>query len=294
MDISYIITLSRKELYDRALIYKENKNYDGYCIYIIMSANLNYKLAQSELSDAYNNQSIHLKQNHSVTLKFYEATQQYGYSLHYLGHMYHYGLGVKKDFKKAKELYEKAIDKGNHHAICDMGLMYEKGYGVKQDYIKAKELYEIAGALNNSSALSNLGILYELNLILSPNYQNNPSKELFEKSIELGNASAMNNLANIYYTGHNIAKNIIKARELYEMAIAKGNTVAITNLCILYRKTDLKNDAEYVINYFKKINREDLLKEIYDRSLKKEKSNLSFNNLKSYLKNNSNGYELID
>lgn len=55
--------------------------------------------------------------------------------------MYALGEGVRQDYQKAKELYEKAAIQGNAGAQCNLGLLYEYGKGVRQDLATAKEWY---------------------------------------------------------------------------------------------------------------------------------------------------------
>ena len=56
--------------------------------------------------------------------------------------MYQYGYGVEKDYHKAIELYQKAVNQGNAAAQNNLGFMYERGYGVEIDYHKAVEWYQ--------------------------------------------------------------------------------------------------------------------------------------------------------
>ena len=58
-----------------------------------------------------------------------------------LGVMYANGEGVRQDYVKAREWYEKAAAQGNADAQFNLGLMYANGYGVRQDYVKAREWF---------------------------------------------------------------------------------------------------------------------------------------------------------
>ena len=58
-------------------------------------------------------------------------------------------------------LYNLAYDQGNELAASNIGLLYENGEGVKKDYKKAAEYYEQAVELGDSSSLENLADLYE-------------------------------------------------------------------------------------------------------------------------------------
>jgi TPR repeat protein len=70
-----------------------------------------------------------------------------------LGALYANGQGVAQDYAKARELYEKAADKGDENAMTNLGLLYANSQGVAQDYAKARELYERAA--DQSDELAN-------------------------------------------------------------------------------------------------------------------------------------------
>jgi hypothetical protein len=97
-----------------------------------------------------------------------------------LGSLYLNGLGVAQDYAKARELYERAADKGDALAMNNVGVLYENGLGVAQDYAKAREL--------------------------------------FEKAADKGSALAMRNLGLIYFHGQGVAQDYVKAREWLEKA----------------------------------------------------------------------------
>ena len=59
-----------------------------------------------------------------------------------LGDLYRDGNGVRQNFAKAVELYEKAAARNNEYALYNLGMMYENGDGVWQDMGKAREYYE--------------------------------------------------------------------------------------------------------------------------------------------------------
>jgi len=77
-----------------------------------------------------------------------------------LGIFYYNGLGVARDYAKAREWFEKAADKGNTSAMYNLGTLYHNGQGVGRDYTKAREWYEKAADKDNASAMNNLGQLY--------------------------------------------------------------------------------------------------------------------------------------
>ena len=77
-----------------------------------------------------------------------------------LGFLYEKGRGVRQDYHKAREWYEKAAVQGHPEAQMNLGILYNQGRGVRQDYQKAREWYEKAAAQGFATAQLNLGTLY--------------------------------------------------------------------------------------------------------------------------------------
>ena len=75
-------------------------------------------------------------------------------SMYLLGWLYDNGYGVEQDYGKAREWYQKAVDKGNERAMANLGWLYESGQGVAQDYVKAREWYEKAADKGDESAMT--------------------------------------------------------------------------------------------------------------------------------------------
>ena len=89
------------EFYNLAQEYKQQEDYDNYCISITKSANAGCRLA---IETIYND-STYTKQDHHKTLEFYEESSKEksaSYSIHYLAYMYTNGFNVVQDYQKAK------------------------------------------------------------------------------------------------------------------------------------------------------------------------------------------------
>ena len=61
-----------------------------------------------------------------------------------LGKMYELGIGVKPSYKKAKSMYERAIECGYLSAYSNVASLYKNGRGVKKNERIAKEKYKLA------------------------------------------------------------------------------------------------------------------------------------------------------
>jgi TPR repeat protein len=149
-------------------------------------------------------------------------------SMGYLGLLYEEGFGVAQDYARAREWYEKAIDKGDARAMRNLGTLYFNGH----DYAKAREWYEKAADKGDASAMSRLGLLYREGFGVAQDY--GKAREWYEKSADKDEPNAMANLGIIYHYGFGVAQDYAEAREWYEKAADKGNTYAVTNLGIIY------------------------------------------------------------
>ena len=76
-----------------------------------------------------------------------------------LGAMYEDGKGVKQDFFKAVQLYEKACNNNESGGCFNLGARYANGEGVKQNSKKALELYGKACDLKEEIGCKNYAIL---------------------------------------------------------------------------------------------------------------------------------------
>ena len=68
----------------------------------------------------------------------------------YLGDYYSKGNGVRQDYSKALEWYQKSADQGFALAQYNLARMYYEGKGTPQNYIKTIELYRQAAAQGHS------------------------------------------------------------------------------------------------------------------------------------------------
>src|SRR5262249_18391415 len=108
-----------------------------------------------------------------------------------LGLVYRAGRGVTQDYAKAREWYEKAVEKGDTKAMVELGVLYQNGWGVSLDYAKAREWDEKAAAKGNADAMTSLA----------------------------------HRLSGLYFDA--LPVDYVKAREWYEKAAAKGNANAV-------------------------------------------------------------------
>ena len=79
--------------------------------------------------------------------------------------------GIRKDFAKAKQMYELSMKYQNPMGYYHMGDMYETGNGVKKDEKEAARLYRIGAELGFDAAQCSLGNCYDFGIGVTPNLE---------------------------------------------------------------------------------------------------------------------------
>ena len=79
-----------------------------------------------------------------------------------LGYMFYDGLAIDSpDYEQALVWYEKAAAQDQPNAVGQHGVMYSKGLGVTPSWRRARELYKRAIELGNSEAMTNMQTITE-------------------------------------------------------------------------------------------------------------------------------------
>jgi len=129
-----------------------------------------------------------------------------------LGGLYKGGKGVKKDFEKSIEYYQKTRGRGSFE-IAEIKRKEE-------DWIEAKRYYEIAADSDygwGCNAENILGIIYQNGYGVPIDY--NRAIDWYTKAVAHGSAASALNLADIYALGIGVRQDYAKAIALYRKAI---------------------------------------------------------------------------
>ncbi len=120
-----------------------------------------------------------------------------GSAMRFLGDTLYYGKFQTQDFQKARSYYEKAEAIGylGAHATNNLGVIYAKGLGVKQDYKRAFQLFQKSAAGGDSWGMYNLGSSYEQGWGVAQDYKQ--ARQWYEKSAAEGNEEAKARLQKI-------------------------------------------------------------------------------------------------
>ena len=115
---------------------------------------------------------------------------------------------LPEDFSKASYYFKQGTLKGNAHSMYRLGLLYAKGLGIKKDKKRARDLYRKAANKGHSGAAyalatSNYDDKY------NPNYLE--AVYWFTILTEVGLSSAHFFLADMYMNGHGVKRDYVEA-----------------------------------------------------------------------------------
>lgn len=109
------------------------------------------------------------------------------------------GIGTSPNPKRAWKLLYKQAKKNPHtpHVFFYMGHMCDRGIGMRRDARKAFELYRLGGILNDAQCLNNLGTMFEKGHPTPQDYE--IAYRLYRKAAELGNKEASANMQRLAF-----------------------------------------------------------------------------------------------
>ncbi|MFC5489194.1 tetratricopeptide repeat protein [Dokdonella soli] len=185
-----------------------------------------------------------------------------------LGLLYLAGEGVKQDYAKARDLFERATAASSPYAPCNLGEMYLAGQGVAKDEKRAVALFTKSADLGNMVCQVHMGerlaegIGIEIDLkqaylyldraaqqgsthakvvsamiLMSPDYAERDAergRRLLEDLANAGDAESEFRLGFAYEVGRLGRRDAVSARKWYERAAAHGISDAQGELGMFY------------------------------------------------------------
>jgi TPR repeat protein len=167
-----------------------------------------------------------------------------------LGKMYQAGKEVEKNFEKAAQWFEKALQNRNAEAALALGVLYKNGHGVPKDYVRARELYESAAAGGSIFALNELGVLYRHGQGVPVDYEK--AAAYFRQAAEKGFGNAQYNLGVHCGKGWGVQQSYGEAAKWYRLAADQGVLGAIFNLGCIYKRGEpgVQKDEKEAVKLF--------------------------------------------
>ena len=168
-----------------------------------------------------------------------------------LGHFYHSGNGVTRDYAQAVKWYRQAADAGNSDAQASLGTMYDNGLGVTKDYTQAINWYRKAAEAGNPDGQLWLGHMCENGLGVRQNYTE--AIKWYRKAAEAGNSEAQLRLGGIYSNGLGVEKDYTEAIKWYRKAAEAGISIGQNYLGFVYENgLGVVKDSAQAIKWYGK------------------------------------------
>ena len=168
-----------------------------------------------------------------------EANSGNAEAQYYLGRMYEFGEGSRKDISKAVFWYKKGAYQNNRKAQNNLANLYMDGHGVPKDWEKAFKLYSLSAAQGTAAARYNLGLMYRRGEGTERNYTK--AFHLFQQAATQGDKLAQHALGVAYQNGEGVPANRDEAIKWYKKAAAQGYARSMANLGSLYYPEDANN-----------------------------------------------------
>ncbi|WP_342642309.1 tetratricopeptide repeat protein [Rhodoligotrophos ferricapiens] len=150
-----------------------------------------------------------------------------------LGIAYETGNGVKRDLRRAAELYQQSAKSGNVDAQYRLGRLLEVGdERLPADPAFAVSMYQTAARYGQIEAQYRLG--YALQHGIGIEKDAGQAVIWYRRAAEHGLAEAQNSLALMYLTGNGVPRNYDEAAKLFKQAADQGYDWAQNNLAGLY------------------------------------------------------------
>lgn len=175
-----------------------------------------------------------------------EIERYYPLACHRLATLRYHGPEELRDFKIARELFNRASQLGFEASMPVIGAMNRDGVGGDQDYEAAFNWFKIAAEVGNAYSQNALGECFEN----AWGVDQDIGKALlwYRSAAELGFAPAMRNLGRAFAKGVGVTRNDKTAFDWYAKAGELNDSEALLQLAIFYRHgRGVKPNYEYAM-----------------------------------------------
>ncbi|MEI7994355.1 MAG: tetratricopeptide repeat protein, partial [Methylococcaceae bacterium] len=156
------------------------------------------------------------------------------------------GIDIKKDEKKAIELFLSAAKKGHADAQAELGRIYVEGLGVEADEDEALKWYFKAATGGNQFGQAVKGGALEL----MQEYKE--AAKCYRLSAEQGNANSAFDLGRLYRDGKGVMQDPKEAIRWFQLAAIQGHAKAPYNLGGMYEKGEgVTQDYAQAVKFYR-------------------------------------------
>jgi TPR repeat protein len=151
-----------------------------------------------------------------------------------LGGFYAEGLGVAKNFSRARECYEKAADAGMAEGIYNVGVCWEVGMGSAADPARAAEFFRRAADMRLPQALFKMSVILDAGSGVARDEASSIS--YMTRAAAEGHPDAASIMGLVYLNGlKGQEKNATEGMKMLKIAASSGSVEAMKNIAVVYK-----------------------------------------------------------
>lgn len=175
--------------------------------------------------------------------------RKYPAAIYELARCYTRGLGVKRDRKKAFELYCQAADLGHAESAYQAAMASFFNRGTQRDMALEFKYLNIAAQKEHRDGLFRLGNAYYFGFGTPQDFQT--ALKFFHKAAQKGSLDAMTSIGYCYYRGFGVKKDLAEAVKWYEKAAKKHDIGSYMQLARIYFAGEgVKQDLQKSFDYY--------------------------------------------
>ena len=165
------------------------------------------------------------------------AAQGHPQAAYELAALYESGLGVQKDYNRAKHYYEVAIQQGHRDAHFNLALLYNGAGAPFDDLNRARKLMNVVAGQGDVEAQFVLATMMNTS---SSNVASNPAQAIhwLGRAANRGHENAQFQLGMHYLRGDNVARDTNAAYHWFTEAAKKNVAGAHFNLALMHERGD--------------------------------------------------------
>jgi TPR repeat protein len=151
-----------------------------------------------------------------------------------LGGFYAEGIGVQKNYSKARECYEKAAQAGVAEGVYNVGVCWEYGMGSEANLTRAAEYFRKAADMNLPQALFKMSVILDAGSGVNRNEAT--SIEYMARAASAGHPDAASIMGLVYLNGlRGQKKDAEEGLKMLKIAASSGSAEAMKNIAVVYK-----------------------------------------------------------
>jgi TPR repeat protein len=151
-----------------------------------------------------------------------------------LGGFYAEGLGVQKNYSRARECYERAAQAGMAEGLYNVGVCWEVGMGSEANPARAAEYFRRAADMGLPQALFKMSVILDSGSGVGRDEK--ASIDYMARAASAGHPDAASIMGLVYLNGlRGQKKDALEGLRMLKIAASSGGVEAMKNIAVVYK-----------------------------------------------------------